>query len=267
VSDLVVEGNVIDAASREGLYAPGNDARTDTRILIANNVITGSGHHGISIGSGLKEIRIVGNDIRDTVAFKGIVIESGSEVDVVGNTVSGSGLQGIHHRGSNSFVTGNVVKNNSQAVPGGFPAIQLDGGARLTCTSNSTYDDQAVPTQYSGVWVRSSDSLVERNSGFGNVVGLITDERGAGTIIRDNSGWNTEGEGVAVFSGDQTRRDFAFAHGLVCQPVVVLLSGKSADASGEKYWSADTTTITVSFKRPPRTGTDNVSVAWSASCP
>jgi hypothetical protein len=266
VTDLLVEGNVISASIRESIYVPGNDARTDTRFVIRDNVIDG-GMYGVYVGSGLKDIRIEGNHITNTVSQKGIFVDSGAEVDVLGNVIAGCALHGIDHRGNASLVRGNVVKDSSRAAPGGFPAIQLNGGSGMTCTDNMTFDDQAVATQYSGIWVRSSSSLVERNSGYGNIAGLITDERGPGTVIRENNGFPTEGQGATTWSGDASRKDFGFAHGLTCAPDLVQVSAKSADAAAEHYWTADATSVVLHFLRAPRAGADNVSIAWRATCP
>src|SRR5262245_6128722 len=80
VTDLLVQGNVIHAATRESLYLPGNDARSDTRIVIQGNVIDSGGMYGIYVGPDLKGIRIQGNTITNTQDFKGIFADVGSQV-------------------------------------------------------------------------------------------------------------------------------------------------------------------------------------------
>jgi hypothetical protein len=267
VTDVLVEGNVIHASTRESVYLPGNDARSDTRIVIRGNVIDGGAMYGIWVGPGLRGIRIQGNQITDTQQYKGIFADTGSQVDVLDNVVAGTGQHGIHHRGSDSLIRGNVVKNAGRNFPREYPGIQLDGGSRITCTDNAAYDDQATPTQYCGIWVRSSDSLVSGNTGYGNTYRLIHDARLAGTIIRDNPGYATEGQGVVTFSGNGATKDFVLTHGLVCTPGVVLLSPGSSDAASGSYWTADATQVTVHFLTAPRSGSANVSFAWRASCP
>jgi hypothetical protein len=73
-----------------------------------------------------------------------------------------------------------------------------------------------------------------------------------------------ENSGTAIFSGDGLATSFSFAHGLATTPTVVNLEAKSADAAGDKYWTADATNITVTFAAAPAAGTDNVVIGWEA---
>jgi hypothetical protein len=82
--------------------------------------------------------------------------------------------------------------------------------------------------------------------------------------IWGNKGYVTENSGVATFSGDAATTAFTIAHGLAATPTVVNLEAKSADAVGDKYWTADATNITVTFAAAPAAGTDNVVIGWEA---
>jgi len=70
--------------------------------------------------------------------------------------------------------------------------------------------------------------------------------------------------GTATFSGKETITTFTIPHGLVSTPTVVKLEAKTADAAGDKYWTADATNITVTFLTAPPAGTGNVVLSWEA---
>jgi len=83
-------------------------------------------------------------------------------------------------------------------------------------------------------------------------------------LIKWNEGYVTENSGTATFSGTGAQTVFTIAHGCALTPTHVNLEAKSADASGDKYWSADATNITVTFKTAPPLGTNNVVIGWKA---
>ncbi|MCL0079144.1 hypothetical protein M1O56_05745 [Dehalococcoidia bacterium] len=82
-----------------------------------------------------------------------------------------------------------------------------------------------------------------------------------GKLLIPRVGYNS---GTATFSGDGVATSFTFAHGLANTPTVVHLEAKSADASGDKFWSADSVNITVTFVTAPPAGINNVILGWEA---
>lgn len=72
--------------------------------------------------------------------------------------------------------------------------------------------------------------------------------------------------GTETFSGNGSATQFSFAHGLIGTPSYVEISPKSEDASGDWYWTADNTNITITFKSAPPSGADNVVFSWRAWC-
>jgi len=74
----------------------------------------------------------------------------------------------------------------------------------------------------------------------------------------------TKNSGTATFNGDGSTTDFNIAHNMSQTPTIVHLEAKTSDASGDKYWEADSTNITVHFITAPPTGNNNVVLSWKA---
>jgi hypothetical protein len=146
-----------------------------------------------------------------------------------------------------------------------YSGIYLNDATEVSIIANRSGDTGAGTRQKYGI---AEAGTANNNRIIGNMVlrnqtgGILVS--GAGTVVKDNYGYATENSGTATFSGDGIATSFSFAHGLAATPTVVNLEAKSADAVGDKYWSADATNITVTFAAAPAAGTDNVVIGWDA---
>ena len=69
---------------------------------------------------------------------------------------------------------------------------------------------------------------------------------------------------MATFSGDGTTTSFQISHGLTTTPTVALVGKAISGLPDIDYWEVDSSYITVYFKTPPSSGTDNVKLWWMA---
>lgn len=70
--------------------------------------------------------------------------------------------------------------------------------------------------------------------------------------------------GVAVRSADGTATTFTIAHGLGGIPLFYFVQAGSPAASNIAYLTSDATHITVHYTTPPASGTNNISLIWTA---
>lgn len=70
--------------------------------------------------------------------------------------------------------------------------------------------------------------------------------------------------GVASFSGDGTTTEFMIEHGMATTPSSVVCGKRLPGLPDIDYWDVDDLYITVVFKEPPPSGTNNVQIWWIA---
>jgi len=175
---------------------------------------------------------------------------------VVGNQVRGGRDYGIYTRYSDhNSIVGNMVYAMT-ALDGIF----IEGRYHNVVVGNRCKDNARYEIH---IGTSAEDTLVMGNSVLGTHTAAVYDE-GIRTVIRNNVGYPTENSGVATFSGDGVTTSFSWAHGLVTTPSKILVTPKSADASGDFYVTADATNITITYITAPPAGTDNVVIAWEA---
>ena len=164
------------------------------------------------------------------------------------------------------IIQGCLVRENSLAVPGTKSGIAI-GGSAAEASEDIIIANSLIygAKQQFGINIwnpHCANVLIVGNNLHGNMSPLNVN--GINHIIKNNHGYVTENSGTATFSGDGVATSFTFAHGLANTPTVVHLEAKSADASGDKFWSADSVNITVTFVTAPPAGINNVILGWEA---
>ena len=288
-SSCVIIGNVIRNASTEGI---------DIAYASSGNSIIGNIIEGCSFGIGLRAAGgltpihnvLIGNVCKAN-SMDGIVLVNDKHTLVKGNILLENKRRGLSLEGSsynivfgnhaaknawagivvavasNNIVSDNYIVENSQAADTTYHNLEFWGASHNNfIQGNIIRIGEAVNRPRWGIFIpaETTDSVIKnndlRNSG---VHGAIQDA-GVGTIIEGNPGYVDRNSGVATFSGDGVATSFTFAHGLADTPTVVNLEARSADAAGDKHWSADAVNITVTFITAPPAGTNNVVIGWEA---
>jgi hypothetical protein len=161
-------------------------------------------------------------------------------------------------------IEGCYVLSNGAELADTYDNIFANLGSDIIIRHNKigVYDVVGTTTPRYGVNVSSGVGCDALDNEFFNLTNPVS-FLGTGHVRR-NKGHVTENSGTATFSGDAATTAFTIAHGLAAAPTVVNLEAKSADAVGDKYWTADATNITVTFAAAPAAGTDNVVIGWEA---
>lgn len=185
------------------------------------------------------------------------------------------------HNGKNGFwildsggwhttLTGCTAWNNSLEGTGKYHGFNLDGisGNWQKCILLGcyAYDTQENKTQGWGV-TNSNVGSGTKNIVIGgdfveNLIGAINvSDNLRAKHINDPI---YENKGLITFSGTGKKTQFSFPHGIVKTPTNVQFEAKTAAASGNKYWKADSTNITIIFMSAPVVGTNNIVIGWRA---
>ncbi len=139
-------------------------------ILVAGNLLEGNGRHGVG-GLGLGGLF---GDMFNTVS---------------GNVIRNNARCGIEvNGGSDNFLIGNTIVDNSQRVIGRFSGIAL-ADARFVVVSGNRSGSDASPQQRFGIeeFVGANDNLIVGNDVAGNRDGGIS-VTGATTTVTANAG-------------------------------------------------------------------------------
>ncbi len=167
-------GNQVKASPGGGQLSPGTTGGTENGGIIAHNHIFASGGTE-SIG------------IEVSASTRGLIISD--------NVIETNQWQGIflHSDCANVTITGNVIRNNSQASAGSRDGILIQGTAH-TVHSNKCYDDQGTQTQGYGITLDTglTHSFVSGNDFQGNKTGSIRDTAASSTnVVYGNNpdGW------------------------------------------------------------------------------
>jgi parallel beta-helix repeat protein len=173
---------------------------------------------------------------------------------------------GIYIRGRDWIIANNRVFDNDQGGAG-FAGVVVQVGSgdarNILIHGNELFDDQATPTQNSGLYVETPTHTLERlvvtdNIVYGNEVEQIHIPAGADVVVRNNRGYATEASGTATILNGKT--SVTFAHGLAGTPTLVVLGATHAEVA-DAVWSADATNITITV---PSAVTANRKISWYA---
>jgi parallel beta-helix repeat protein len=167
----------------------GIDALYTEGVTLTQNTIqstTGTNTKGISVGSGVTDVDVVGNLINDTVGSN-IIITSGRAL-VSGNTVimtnrATSAYGAIEIQGDNATVSDNTV--DLTKVTSNFEGIVLDGGYGNIAESNLIRGDTSSLVG-TGIQVSGTSSSVIGNT-IGGFSTCINSGGIVGGVIANNS--------------------------------------------------------------------------------
>jgi hypothetical protein len=217
VRDVIIRGNKFTNSSIGGIGFDPSE-----RIVIANNIITGVGEHGI-YGSNLRDATITGNVITST-GRNGIQLRNGSvgggRLTIAGNTIRACAENGIITADTeveDFVVTGNVIRD---CVGDGMLFAYAQAG-KLTVTGNSvagcSNNIQMTDVDYATITGNSfrvaAGSGVRLNSCEGCVVGS--------NAFHDNNTDNNalsaifiNGGGSHLIVGNKIKTQYANSNGI-----------------------------------------------------
>jgi parallel beta-helix repeat protein len=173
---------------------------------IVGNLVSRGGQNGtlgdgIEIGSGPQSVDVIGNVVTNNTAYNnvidGISVSQTRNTEVYSNNVYGNGVQGISLENSNigTQIISNSIFNNSATSKVGAAGILINGPniVGTTVISNSIHDNwkygifviqgsqnttishntvynngQKMPNEYYGIYIATSNNLVESNACFDN---------------------------------------------------------------------------------------------------
>lgn len=228
-------------------------------------ITTGLVSHGILVGR-CGPTRVHGNYIENW----GTSTTAGSYAAIaIGDSVIGARI------GTNDPITvyGNVAMYTGSGATGTTIIginFSVSGGtdANIAIAGNSIRAEAAAPASGAVQAVNGHhDSTASCHVEFGanewgtGWASTILDPPGTGTVVVTG----IFNGGTAVLSGTGSATAFTIAHGLGVTPSEMSVIPASAAAAAHPLWiSADATNITVTFTTAPASGSNNVSLAWTA---
>lgn len=157
-----------------------------------------------------------------------------------------------------------TIKNCNQAN-GAWYAVAVINATDIELIDLNIYDDQGTATQIYGVKVDGGTvNLWQGGKIVASNTKLALTNGGTVENIRDVTGYVTENNGTATFSGDGATTTFNIAHGLAVTPTFYTAEPLTSDARADHLLSVDSTNITITFDTAPPSGTDNVKFSWKA---
>ena len=241
--------------------------------IISQNEIHDNLIDGVYINNHADRDKSSFNDIFGNHRF-GLHIAAGSGFQSFGDSITGNWQNGLVYAASHGRFIGLRVQDNGTQSAGTYSNIKVKNSYNVFIApmippeyeepypsyDYEEYGTENYNTVKDAIFMGSQNGMIlERtNWKFINNIRLIyyPPPSYAGVVVF------TENSGTATFNGTGAQTAFTFAHGLAYTPTHVNLEAKTADASGVKYWSADTTNITVTFITAPPAGIDNVVIGW-----
>lgn len=157
---------------------------------------------------------------------------------IIGNMISNNTADGLHIQGENNLVSENTFRFN------GRNGVYINGSD----TKNTIIEANLVENNQGWqihVTTFPSDTIVKNNFIFGN---YLIKNQGSNTLIKWNSGYDTENGGTAVIVAGRT--SVSFEHELLFTPTHVNLTPKD-NLDGRSYWyTTNSTHITLSISSP-----------------
>ncbi|MGB9672068.1 MAG: right-handed parallel beta-helix repeat-containing protein [Candidatus Norongarragalinales archaeon] len=257
--EVLVSGNSLTEAkvgvrvAASGIAVIGNSVRGKLEV----------DEYGVYLESGVNDCLVANNRITNistnTEDQAGVLLYGNNMRNlIVGNSIFNVGRFGIR-------LAANAVSSYNTIVANRIYNCASGIGINGAHTYNIVSQNHVQTATYYGISLYNGadyNRIFENTLDVGTPIGFSA--AGANNVIKRNVGYVTENSGTATFSGNGTQTAFTIAHGCASTPNHVSLEAKSADASGDKYWSADATNITVTFITAPPAGTDNVVIAWKA---
>ncbi len=169
------------------------------------------------------------------------------------------------HGAWDSALTACAAYDNSKSSSGLYHGFYIDGDGTWTTGQCALIGC----VSYGAAWGVKQDyqTALARNTVIGGV--FSGNQLGAINVSSTLKAYGInnplyENKGVFTASGDGAQAQFTISHSLASAPTTVELSAKSKDATGEKFWTADATNVTVNFITPPPIGTNNIILSWKA---
>jgi len=190
-SDIVVEDSLTEESHRYGLH-PGGDLNRGG--LWRNNVSRENGANGFHFCWDNFDILVTGNVLENNQRHGVGGLGLGGDFDdlfntVANNVIRGNARSGIEvNGGSDNYLIGNTVQNNSQLAHGRFSGIVI-ANASFTTVTNNTVGSRGTATQKYGVeeYGTANDNFIVQNYVTGNLEGGIY-QVGPTTIVSANKG-------------------------------------------------------------------------------
>lgn len=258
---------------------------TYDRIAIEDNTF----ENGITIIGGTGDWTTGGN--LQSTTYRDVIIQgnvgTGHSIRVFGpNITLGSHIQNVNindnalsyavHQDIYCFkvagpmhIADNMLRDSNAANGGGGGngIITLDSCNDVEVSNNAMQLSSGSHTENAIKYVTVNDmrffnnKILVQNGATGT--GIIN-PAGTNTNIDfwDNKGYMTNAKGVTTFSGDAATTAFNVTHGLAITPTIVIISTNQAIQA--RVSAISSTTFTVTFASAPASGSNNISVYWSA---
>jgi len=259
-----------------GLKLNGNDA------IVLGCEIGGHGSEGIIL-----------NGNRHLVSDCKITSNDGTQVDVYGvgnliegNDISGGGYHGLYlNESARTWVIGNrIVDNGGWGIPlinadrclvlGNHVRANTVNGIRCNVNDGGTHGDNIIAMNMTldngeyGIYTQESDGTNENNLVIFNIAQGNTpdmDDTATGTILKNNTGYVTENQGVATIASGTT--SVTVSHGLDKTPDVSDIQVTPIESLGAASFfyvdrtTVDATSFDIVVDADP---TQDVDFAWEA---
>lgn len=125
-STIVVEHNIIDTASGNGIYVEGFPEDTGEKVIIANNIFKNVGGQSISLRC---QRTIVTGNILDGAKKNGIYITDSTGLTITDNIIREVDFHGIQINNSTLVIAeSNTITNAGQSGDNTYDGISLTGG-------------------------------------------------------------------------------------------------------------------------------------------
>jgi hypothetical protein len=200
--------------------------------VIADNLISGNGGHGLLVGA-VRHVRVIGNLIGTDVTgmralgngYTGIFVQGGADVIIGGtdpssrNVISANGVyDGIRIESDSVVVQGNYIGTDVTGAPTlGNSGLGIGVGGNgcliggLSPGQGNLIAGNGAPSEGGGVGLAGSNNLVEGNvirDNFGSGVSIGHSGQGVGNTLSQNSIYDTHytrtrvGLGIDILAND-----------------------------------------------------------------
>jgi parallel beta-helix repeat protein len=160
-STIIVEHNIIDTGTNNGIYVEGFAEGSGEKVIIANNIIKQMDGQGISLRS--NHCVITGN-ILEGVKKNGIYMTDCTNIVVADNLIRDVTFHGVQINNSKGIaVTNNSIANAGQNGEGTYDGIALTGTSKETrVVGNTVRTEQGRKRLRYGLNAASSVTLLTR---------------------------------------------------------------------------------------------------------
>ena len=232
VNNCGVTNSIINGCSVNGVYVYHDTAApaANTNLLIEGNIIYNNGSSGVMIDKGVGATgshsnilvgrnRLYDNNAGNTSGLGGIINNTGTNVQIVGNQIDGDGTganasYGISVGGSNTQVISNQIVDEGQGSVHGVGIFLANTANNVLITSNQIIDDQGSHTCKYGIsGVCGTGVRIYANS----ISGMITSKYASLSVASDTLLLETNEGNILTVTGA-----FATAGAIADQSTVVV---------------------------------------------